>query len=83
MRRVKSPAPPECIDCKKPFRHPSESLEDFPGTVIHASKGRCRTDHKRFRSAADTFTPAPPVEIDEVKAGLEAFLARRRQRIRA
>lgn len=89
MPREKNPAPPDCIDCKKPFRHRLESIEEKPGTVVHSSKGRCRSCgslyRKKFiaddeRRAQD---PGPRVDASAAAAGLASYMARRRKRLGA
>lgn len=51
---------PNCTDCGRKFRLNHESVEDLPGTVIHAGRGLCKT-HYEIRRKGGTL-PARDTE---------------------
>lgn len=76
MVRMKSEPVRPCSRCRRPTRPARSYLAEYPGTTIRYGE-HCKTCHM---GGAAMINPEPRLSDEENRAGLAAYLRRRRDR---
>lgn len=67
-----------CADCNRTLRPANKHAKDYPGTVQHAGKDRCKPCLKRYESKREEELVAslPAPEVLQERARTQAWLAK-------
>ena len=56
---VKANGYTECVACKRPWRKRGQKVEDYPGTVLHVTKGHCYACYRTKKNGGEVIPPTP------------------------